>query len=111
MPSLRTTFRYSPPRQLQAAMPPSIHSFNLFTFAFVVYALFVVFAGGAVPGWASVVVCVNLIGALQFIVLGVIGEYIGRILRETRQRPSYIVAESSLTHASLHSATSRHSAK
>ena len=81
------------------------------TFAFVVYALFVVFAGGAVPGWASVVVCVNLIGALQFIVLGVIGEYIGRILRETRQRPSYIVAESSLTHASLHSTTSRHSAK
>ncbi|WP_377194755.1 glycosyltransferase family 2 protein [Ruegeria meonggei] len=48
-----------------------------------------------VPGYASLMVAVLLIGGLQLIVLGVIGEYLGRLYEESRKRPLYIV-ESSL---------------
>ena len=40
-----------------------------------------------VPGWASIVVAVTLIGGIQLIVLGVIGEYIGDIHAEVKRRP------------------------
>jgi dolichol-phosphate mannosyltransferase len=39
---------------------------------------------------------VSLIGALQLLVLGVLGEYVGRILRETRKRPGYVISESNI---------------
>ena len=46
-----------------------------------------------VPGWASIVVVVTLIGGVQLIVLGVIGVYIGDIHTEVKRRPLYIVSE------------------
>ena len=45
------------------------------------------------PGWASIVVAVTLIGGVQLIVLGVIGVYIGDIHTEVKRRPLYIVSE------------------
>ncbi len=51
--------------------------------------------GVDVPGYASLMVAVLLIGGLQLVVLGVIGEYLGRLYEEARKRPLYIV-ESSL---------------
>ncbi|MFC5508372.1 glycosyltransferase family 2 protein [Bosea massiliensis] len=69
------------------------------TVIYVTYALWRLFVNGdAIPGWASVIVCVNLIGALQLIVLGVIGEYLGRVLRESRRRPAFVVSEATLPH-------------
>ena len=47
--------------------------------------------GVDVPGYASLMVAVLLIGGLQLIVLGVIGEYLGRLYDESRKRPLYIV--------------------
>jgi dolichol-phosphate mannosyltransferase len=65
----------------------------------VIYACYTIFEyfayGDLVPGWATVVVAVCVIGALQLFVLGVIGEYLGRVLRQTRGRPSYIVTKTS----------------
>jgi dolichol-phosphate mannosyltransferase len=46
-----------------------------------------------VAGWSSILAAIAILGAAQLLVLGIIGEYIGRILRETSKRPSYIVAE------------------
>jgi len=46
-----------------------------------------------VVGWTSVMSAIAILGAGQMLVLGIIGEYIGRILREARKWPLYIVAE------------------
>ncbi len=46
-----------------------------------------------VPGWTSIVVVTTFIGGIQLIVLGVIGEYIGDIHTEVKQRPLYVVSE------------------
>lgn len=46
-----------------------------------------------VPGWATVVISVLVLGGVQLLMLGIIGEYLGRIYEEIKQRPSYIVEE------------------
>lgn len=46
-----------------------------------------------VTGWTSLMATVAILGAAQLLVLGIIGEYVGRILRETRGRPTYVIAE------------------
>jgi polyisoprenyl-phosphate glycosyltransferase len=64
-----------------------------FAALYIVYAVVVYFAyGKVVPGWASVVVVTSFIGGLELLVLGVIGEYIGRILKEARKRPGFVVS-------------------
>lgn len=60
-----------------------------------VYAAFIVLRtlilGVDVPGFASLLVAVLFLGSLQLISIGVLGEYIGRIYLESKQRPTYIV--------------------
>ncbi|MBI5231486.1 MAG: glycosyltransferase family 2 protein [Coriobacteriales bacterium] len=46
-----------------------------------------------VPGWASLMVAVLFVGGMQLFTLGIIGEYIGRIYDEVRQRPLYLIEE------------------
>jgi dolichol-phosphate mannosyltransferase len=47
--------------------------------------------GGVVPGWASLAVITSFGIGFQLVVLGVLGEYVGRIYEEVRDRPIYIV--------------------
>ncbi len=61
------------------------------------YALISLIAGKAVPGWTSTMLSIWLIGGVQLIALGLIGEYIGKIYTEVKRRPRFIVEEH-LTH-------------
>jgi polyisoprenyl-phosphate glycosyltransferase len=51
------------------------------------------FVQHTVAGWTSIMAAIAILGAAQLLVLGIVGEYVGRILRETRRRPSFVVAE------------------
>jgi glycosyltransferase involved in cell wall biosynthesis len=46
-----------------------------------------------VPGWASIIVTILFMGSIQLIVLGIVGEYIGRIYIESKRRPLFFITE------------------
>jgi glycosyltransferase involved in cell wall biosynthesis len=63
------------------------------SFVGVIWTLIVAMCGAAVPGWASMTCIICFIGGVQLTCLGVIGEYIGKIYLEVKQRPRYIISE------------------
>ena len=65
----------------------------LLSFIGIIYVLISVISGYYVDGWASTTCILCFVSGIQMISLGVIGEYIGRIYLETKQRPRYFVAE------------------
>ncbi len=58
-----------------------------------IWALVTALCGRAVAGWASMTCIVCFVSGVQLICLGIIGEYIGKIYLETKQRPRYIISE------------------
>ena len=61
--------------------------------ALIAYAIAGLFLEGTVPGWMSLMCTVLVLGATQLVMLGIIGEYLGRIFVESKRRPLYIVRE------------------
>jgi dolichol-phosphate mannosyltransferase len=59
----------------------------------VAYIASAFFLGYAIQGWTSLMLVVVVLGAVQMFVLGMIGEYLGRLYMEAKRRPLYIVSE------------------
>ncbi len=58
-----------------------------------IWAFVAKFAGFSELGWSSLICSIWLIGGLQLFCLGIIGEYVGKIYAEVKQRPRYIIAD------------------
>ena len=58
-----------------------------------IWALVTALCGRAVSGWASMTCIICFVSGVQLICLGIIGEYIGKIYMETKQRPRYIISK------------------
>lgn len=57
------------------------------------WAVITALMGNSVAGWASIVSIICFLGGIQLLALGVIGQYVGKIYMETKQRPRYIISE------------------
>ena len=67
---------------------------SIFSFVAGIAAIVIKLSGMyAISGWASITVLMSFIGGVQLTVLGVVGEYVGRIYDEVKQRPLYLVRE------------------
>ena len=65
----------------------------LMSIVMLIYSLYRHFTGATITGWSSLMVSLWAIGGLILLSLGIIGEYIGKIYLETKERPRFIVTE------------------
>jgi len=63
------------------------------SFLLLLYIAYGWLAGNTIQGWTSMMLVVVILGAVQMFVLGMIGEYLGRLYIEAKRRPLYIVAD------------------
>jgi dolichol-phosphate mannosyltransferase len=67
---------------------------SLSSFLYIIYLLFMKLVFGIpLQGWTSTIVCIVFFGGTQFIISGIMGEYIARIVDDTKKRPLYILNE------------------
>jgi polyisoprenyl-phosphate glycosyltransferase len=70
---------------------------SILAFLFGVYAVIMnVVFHHVVPGWTSLAVLVSFLSGVQLLTLGVLGEYLGQVLEESKRRPLYLIAETYL---------------
>lgn len=88
-----TSFSIKPIRIITAL------GFFIFFISFIalIYSFIVKFFGRTVTGWTSLILSIWLIGGIQLLSLGVIGEYIGKIYTESKQRPRFIISDKLIT--------------
>lgn len=63
-----------------------------------IWAVVSKFLGFTATGWASIVASICLLSSIQLICIGIIGEYVGKIYMEVKQRPRYIISERTENH-------------
>jgi hypothetical protein len=66
--------------------------FSILGVILMIWAIVEAILGNTVTGWASTVCIICLLGGIQLISLGVIGQYIGKTYLETKRRPRYIIS-------------------
>lgn len=62
-------------------------------FLVILHVLWCVLMGEAVPGWATMTILISIFGGLNLMCLGIIGEYLGHVFEETRNRPLYWLSD------------------
>lgn len=69
--------------------------FSIFLLSFIalIYSIIVKLMGHTENGWTSLTISIWMIGGIQLLSLGVIGEYIGKMYNETKHRPRFIIAD------------------
>ncbi len=67
--------------------------FSLLSVGGLIYALVSYFSGHTVPGWTAIVCSIWLLGGIQLLGMGVLGEYIGKTYTEVKHRPRYFIDE------------------
>lgn len=73
--------------------------FSLFSILEIVYVLYVAcYTGQAVSGWASLAILISILGAAVLLMLGIIGEYLGKLFMQSKQRPEYIIESNSVNY-------------
>ena len=50
-----------------------------------------IFTDNAIPGWASSVLPMYLLGGIQLLSIGIVGEYVGKVYMESKRRPRYVI--------------------
>lgn len=101
--TFRKMFSFAANGLTQFSIEPLRIAFSLACVAFLiaivysVYAIWVtLFTSEVVKGWASLVVLIVFLSGLQFLLIGLLGEYVGRTFMQTKNRPEFIVRETDI---------------
>ena len=62
-------------------------------FAFFIYSIVGWLLGANLPGWTSLMAAVGLLGGMQFLMLGIIGAYLGRLYNQSKGRPLFMIRD------------------
>jgi len=74
---------------------------SLVSFLYGFYAVCIkLFGDSAISGWASIMTGIYFLGGVQLLCIGICGEYLGRIFMQVKNRPHYIIADTSLKNVS-----------
>lgn len=81
-------------KPLRLAYLLSLLLFAVFV-GYIIHVLYnhVILGGALVPGWTSIMSAITIFGTIQLLLLGVFGEYLGRIYEQSKNRPLFIVQE------------------
>jgi dolichol-phosphate mannosyltransferase len=82
---------------LLVSVPAGLYGLLALGFGF--YGFMTGYPAWIVPGWASIAIFVTFLGGIQLIGIGILGEYLGRVFEQIKNRPPYLVRETSLTTA------------
>ena len=78
----------------------SIYLGFVFAFLAFLYGLYATYAflftDQAVTGWTSVILSVLFVGGINLLMLGIIGEYLGKLFIENKRRPNYLISETNI---------------
>lgn len=67
------------------------------SFSYGLYAVYThLFTERAVTGWTSMIISVLFIGGINLLMLGIIGEYLGKLFIENKRRPNYLISETNI---------------
>lgn len=67
--------------------------FSAISLLYIPYVVYAFISGTKISGWASLIITIVFFGGIQLIILGIIGIYVGKIFKQTKSRPNYIVEE------------------